>query len=379
MKKIIISLIVMIMLSICVFAAAPQNQIPSTETSCIDETDNDQDGYTDCDDDDCALDQTCLEYEFYEGNQGEQNVASHNADDIAGGTFQDDINILGILNIAHEEEIDDNLIYAKHYYGVEDVAAIKGVNSDSDGYGLWGHSLYGTGVYGQSWSGYGIEGYSASAEGVYGESFSDDGVYGITYAYDDIGYGVYGEANNAANSIDNNNICGVRGSSDNGNHGYLGCKNHGLYTIQDAYIGGELEVDGGCDGCGNDIAEAFNAAEKLTPGDIVVINQNGEKSLLLSTEGYDTTVAGIVSTNPTIVMGDANGKSVPLALSGVVPTKVSAENGPIEVGDLLTTSNTPGHAMKCDDKRKCFGSLVGKALEPLDKGTGTVIALVMLG
>ena len=358
------------MLSVYVFGAAPQegipeNQIPQTETSCSDSVDNDEDGDTDCADSDCIMDQDCIDHDFNEGNQIEADLTTHSADDINGGTFQGDINFegsvdfLSTIEIEPEEEYDDYLIYAKHYSGIEDKAAIKGVNHNSDGYGVWGYNLYGPGTYGQSWSGYGLHGYSLSSYGVYAESYNDYALKAKT---------------------ENEYRCAVVAKNDgSGNDAYLGCASYGLWTADDAHIGGELEVDGGCDGCGNDIAEAFNAAEKLTPGDVVVINQNGEKSLLLSTGSYDTTVAGIVSTNPTIVMGDANEKSVPLALSGVVPTKVSAENGPIEVGDLLTTSNTPGHAMKCDDKRKCFGSLVGKALEPLDKGTGTVIALVMLG
>ena len=77
MKKIIISLIVMIMLSVCVFGAAPGNpvpgeQVPQTETSCVDEIDNDQDGDTDCADSDCTMNQGCLIDDFNEQNQIEQ-------------------------------------------------------------------------------------------------------------------------------------------------------------------------------------------------------------------------------------------------------------------------------------------------------------------
>ena len=67
-----------------------------------------------------------------------------------------------------------------------------------------------------------------------------------------------------------------------------------------------------------------------------------------------------------------------MAIMGVVPTKVSAENGPIQVGDFLTTSGTPGHAMRCDDRVKCFGAILGKAMEPLAEGTGIVKVLVTL-
>ena len=69
---------------------------------------------------------------------------------------------------------------------------------------------------------------------------------------------------------------------------------------------------------------------------------------------------------------------VPLAVVGIVPCKVTTENGPITVGDLLVTSSTPGHAMKGTDRGRMLGAVVGKALEPLQKGTGIIQVLVTL-
>jgi hypothetical protein len=66
----------------------------------------------------------------------------------------------------------------------------------------------------------------------------------------------------------------------------------------------------------------------------------------------------------------------PLAVVGVVPVKVSAENGAIQPGDLLTTSATPGHAMRAD--HFVGGAIIGKALGTLEKGTGIIQMLVML-
>jgi len=63
---------------------------------------------------------------------------------------------------------------------------------------------------------------------------------------------------------------------------------------------------------------------------------------------------------------------------GIVPCKVSAENGPIQPGDLLVTSTTPGHAMKGTDRNLMLGAVVGKALEPMQKGTGIIQVLVTL-
>lgn len=67
-----------------------------------------------------------------------------------------------------------------------------------------------------------------------------------------------------------------------------------------------------------------------------------------------------------------------MAMVGRVPTKVSAENGPIKVGDLLVSSSTLGHAMKGTDRNQMFGGVISKALGSLDSGTGVIEVLVTL-
>ena len=69
---------------------------------------------------------------------------------------------------------------------------------------------------------------------------------------------------------------------------------------------------------------------------------------------------------------------VPMAVVGIVPCKVSTENGPIDTGDLLVASSTPGYAMKGTDRNKMLGAVVGKALEPLRNGRGLIQVLVTL-
>ena len=69
---------------------------------------------------------------------------------------------------------------------------------------------------------------------------------------------------------------------------------------------------------------------------------------------------------------------LPLAMIGIVPCKVSAENGAISRGDLLVTSSTAAHAMKGTDMTRMTGAIVGKALEPLASGTGTIVVAVTL-
>ena len=72
------------------------------------------------------------------------------------------------------------------------------------------------------------------------------------------------------------------------------------------------------------------------------------------------------------------GAEIPLAVVGIVPCKVTSENGAIGPGDLLVTSSLPGHAMKGTDRARMLGAIVGKALEPLDSGTGVILVLVTL-
>ena len=71
-------------------------------------------------------------------------------------------------------------------------------------------------------------------------------------------------------------------------------------------------------------------------------------------------------------------QKLPLAIVGIVPCKVTAANGAIKAGDLLVTSALPGYAMKGTDRTKMLGAIVGKALEPLDSGTGVILMMVTL-
>ena len=103
-----------------------------------------------------------------------------------------------------------------------------------------------------------------------------------------------------------------------------------------------------------------------------------------SEQAYDTRVAGVVSgaggLKPGIILdrrGSSDGR-MPVALMGKVACKVDARYSPIEVGDLLTTSPTAGHAMKAEDPRRAFGAVLGKALRALNEGTDTIPVMVAL-
>ena len=150
---------------------------------------------------------------------------------------------------------------------------------------------------------------------------------------------------------------------------------------------GTVFADGGFRPFGADFAESVavsGSAEHYGPGDLLVIDASGERRLSKSQTPYSTLVAGIYSTQPGIVgsqyrVRDAlPNNEVPLAVVGIVPCKVTAENGPIAAGDLLVTSSTPGHAMKGTDRSRMLGAVVGKALEPMQKGIGLIQVLVTL-
>ena len=150
---------------------------------------------------------------------------------------------------------------------------------------------------------------------------------------------------------------------------------------------GTIFANGGFRPFGADFAESIavsGSTEHYGPGDLLVIDASGDRRLSLSQTPYSTLVAGIYSTQPGVLasqhrVDEALPKNeVPLAVVGIVPCKATAENGPIAAGDLLVTSSTPRYAMKGTDRNRMLGAVVGKALEPLQKGTGVIQVLVTL-
>jgi hypothetical protein len=139
---------------------------------------------------------------------------------------------------------------------------------------------------------------------------------------------------------------------------------------------------------GSDLSEQFNVTShsaELQPGMVVCIDPANPGQLVASTRAYDRTVAGIISgaggVKPGMLMGQAgtpaDGKH-PVALTGRVYALVDASTDSIEPGDLLTTSGTPGHAMKVTDSTRAQGAILGKAMSTLKSGQGLVLVLVTL-
>ncbi len=262
-------------------------------------------------------------------------------------------------------------------YGYDSSGSGIGVKAYSTNYGFY-TSGADYGLYVPSADTYGV--YVASSDSTGGKFVGDTyGVYAVGDSYgvratsNSIGgyftgdsVGVYGVTDGTGNTH-----CAVQGyNTDSGKLGYMACEDYGLWTPDAAKVEGRLTV-GSCSGC--DIAEHF-IGENLEPGDVVVLDPTSANHVRKTTTPYDKLAAGIISTEPTITMGLSEG--VPVALSGVVPTKVI---GTVHLGDLLTTSSTPGYAMACTDYELCAGAIIGKAMEENSGGKDVITALVMLG
>jgi len=147
---------------------------------------------------------------------------------------------------------------------------------------------------------------------------------------------------------------------------------------------GDVEVTGDIRLLNADCAEDFDIceAELIDPGTVMVLGEDGK--LQQSQNAYDRRVAGVVSGagsyKPGIVLDkqQTEGNRQPIALLGKVYCKVDANYAAIGIGDLLTTSPTPGHAMKADDPAQAFGAVIGKALRPLKEGQGLIPVLIAL-
>ena len=138
---------------------------------------------------------------------------------------------------------------------------------------------------------------------------------------------------------------------------------------------------------GSDIAEPFDVKEndEVKPGMVLSIDAENPGQLKVSEKAYDRCVAGIISgagdIKPGVILGQegslAYGK-YPVALAGRVYGLCDASYGSIQPGDLLTTSPTPGYAMKVTDYATAQGAILGKAMTGLEVGTGLVLILVSL-
>ncbi len=261
-----------------------------------------------------------------------------------------------------------------------------GVLGETDvGIGVQGLSTgSGQGVVGLANQGFGVVGYNGvspqtpepdlAGAGVAGFSVNNYGVWGGSASYD----GVKGVSNSSMHA----GVSGINGAGGSGVYGkgeqYAGYFEGTVHVTKDVEVQGDIILTN------EDCAEDFDAIDGVTlePGSVVVLNEHG--NVEQCQRSYDKRAAGVISgacmLKPAIVLGrhSPSGNRVPVALVGKVYCKVDARYSPIEVGDLLTTSPTLGHAMKATDQAKAFGAVIGKALAPLSSGMCAIPILVAL-
>ncbi len=265
--------------------------------------------------------------------------------------------------------------------------------------GVSGESQLFPGVRGHSVNGRGTEGFSDKLEGVVGISKASTGVLGISESESGDGVvgkgrrGVVGESDTFQGVFGHSRAnAGVVGESEefDGVFGMsrkataAGVSGHNAAGGLAGFFEGDVEVTGDIRLTNADCAEDFDVSgvDKVEPGTVMVLGNEG--ALSESGQAYDKRVAGVISGagtyKPGIVLDKRQSLSnrQPVALMGKVFCKVDAQFGAIEAGDLLTTSATPGHAMKTTDPLKAFGAVIGKALRPLPSGQGLIPILIAL-
>lgn len=317
--------------------------------------------------------------------------------------------------------------------GATNGASAKGVSGTAlgaNGVGVHAYSKYGRGldaltsssstnawvsaVYGRN---------EGQGDGVFGWSQNRHGVFGVTYSPDATDAGVHGENQgggvagwfSAANDhldlmlggavgrintdsaypdsnliLSSNNDVDIRLDNNGGGNGRLNIKNSGGQSVFNVDEAGTattrvLTITGG-----SDLSELFNvraapSAPVPSAGMVVSIDAVKPGELVISRTAYDRKIAGVISgaggVKTGMLMGQQGSEAdgaTPVALSGRVYCWADASTQPIEPGDLLTTSDLAGHAMKVTDHARAQGAVLGKAMSSLESGKGLVLVLVSL-
>lgn len=326
-------------------------------------------------------------------------------------------------------------------YGSNNATGLRGFAADG-GRGVWGSSLTWQGIFGESRDNVGVVGTSTNFNGVWGDTAADNAVGVVGWGKDPCdglplscipqhlrnatgvaghalanGYGVWGQSANGVSvagfavgydkpdlnssgfgtpaamfggpngvigyskASGGNGVSGVALTSGSvGVAGYAYDSNGYAAKFYGKTATKILEIQGG-----GDLAELFEVShEKADPGTLMVIDVTNPGHLAISRSAYDTKVAGIVSgagdVRPGLILhqeGVMEGDTQ-VAIAGRVYVKATSSNGSIEPGDLLTTSDVPGYAMKATDHDRSQGAIIGKAMTALDTGEGLVLVLVNL-
>jgi hypothetical protein len=284
---------------------------------------------------------------------------------------QGEVNALGRLN-----RITSGVIGFTH--PTEGVLGGGGTPIPPVSVGVFGVGLTGVGILGQNGSS-GHTPQNATIGAVWGDSADTNGVYGSSANWNGVEGDSWSPSHAGIAGVNNAGGPAVWGFS-TGNAGefhgnVLVTGNHTVNGVVTAVVDVVL---------GADCAEEFDVVggQRLEPGTVAVIDESG--ALRESREAYDKKVVGIVSGagdyKPGIVMDrkETDPSRTVVALIGKVFCKVDAGHSPIEIGDLLTSSPTPGYAMRASDPGCSFGAVIGKALGSIRLGRGLIPVLVAL-
>jgi hypothetical protein len=297
----------------------------------------------------------------------------------------------------------------------------QGTDPAQKGVGVLGQAI-GTGVLGESQTFVGVLGFTVSttggagvmgqsttgAPGVIGESATGAGLMGTSAGTDpnQFGVGVFGKAIGTAIVGESQSGFGVFATTQTGeaairgDHrgdgfggfftGHVGVTgelrvDQDIRTLTNLHVDGSAFVRGDVQLVGADLAEEFAVDDGTSVGPGCVVVLTGPDRVTIGTRPYDRRVAGVVSGagsyRPALVLDrrvPGSSRRWPLALAGKVWCWADADLGPIELGDPLTTSPTPGHAMLARDPARAFGAVLGKALAALTSGTALIPVLVTL-
>ena len=247
---------------------------------------------------------------------------------------------------------------------------VKGHASGQGKAGVAGFHLTnnGPGIFGSgSPAGY-FEGGEAGT-GVFGHSTSGEAVHAETHSL--------GTAAIAAYNLAPNGTGAAVYAKKEGSIGHAGFFDGDVHVTRSVTVEGDVMLQNA------DCAEEFTIAdpELAQPGTVMVIGEDGDTVPCASP--YDHRVIGVVSGagdfRPALLLDRQGGPARrPIALMGKVLCRVDADHGAIRPGDLLTTSTTPGHAMRARDATRAPGAMIGKALAALDVGLGAIPILAIL-
>ncbi len=299
------------------------------------------------------------------------------ADNCGNVLWSNDDNYLTI-NTKEGGVVYDPVIIRGGRLAVGETAPFAAITGRTSGTGIIGEDIPGT------YGGTGVLGKSSDevGTGVRGMGMGTNG-YGVHgQAYGAGGYGVYAEARSDAKIA-------LYAEADVANG--VGIEAHGGTNGMAAKFYGNVAMYSPSDnhmiimfGEGLDYAEGFHASEpqRAEPGTVMCIDPSHPGKLTVCAAGYDTRVAGIVAGANELGSGvrlGTEGFDVDIALAGRVYCNVDATQHAVQPGDLLTTSSTPGFAMKATDDNRSRGAILGKAMQHLNKGEkGQILVLVTL-